>query len=158
MIQRLNKLIYFFITLFFFSFADFYFSNLIVNKILHGWDWSNKFINFIYVQNTGAAFSILQHSTKALIFLSMISLVLIFYFLYKNIENFMPKDIFCASILLAGIFGNLAERIHFGYVRDFFDLAFIPFPIFNISDVFINVGVFAIILIVLFSKKPINFL
>ena len=44
------------------------------------------------------------------------------------------------------------ERMAFGYVRDFFKLNFIDFPVFNISDIFINVGVIAIIVIILKNK------
>jgi len=58
--------------------------------------------------------------------------------------------------LLAGILGNLYERIALGYVRDFFDLAFVNFPIFNISDIFINIGVLGIIILILLDKKPIK--
>ena len=41
----------------------------------------------------------------------------------------------------------LYERIHFGFVRDFFKLNFIDFPVFNISDIFINIGVFVILIL-----------
>ncbi len=45
-----------------------------------------------------------------------------------------------------------------GFVRDFFELTFISFPIFNVSDIFINIGVFGIIVLILLSKKPIKIL
>ena len=55
-------------------------------------------------------------------------------------------------MLVAGIGCNLYERIAFGYVRDFFKLNFINFPVFNISDVFINISVIALIVIIIKSK------
>ena len=55
-------------------------------------------------------------------------------------------------MLLAGISCNMAERISFGYVRDFFKLNFIDFPVFNISDIFINIGVIAVIIIIIKNK------
>ena len=57
-------------------------------------------------------------------------------------------SLFWTSILIAGILCNMGERIYFGYVRDFFKLNFINFPVFNISDIFINLSVFAIVVII----------
>ena len=55
-------------------------------------------------------------------------------------------------MLVAGISCNLFERISYGYVRDFIKLNFIDFPVFNISDIFINIGVLAIIIIIIKNK------
>lgn len=160
--KKVSKFIYFLTTLAFFIAVDFYLSNLIIFKVATGWanEWnaSNKFINLVAVNNTGAAFSIMQNSTKFLIVLSIIAILLTIYYIIKNIETLFVKEILCISILLAGISGNLYERLFFGYVRDFFDLTFINFPIFNVSDVFINIGVFAIIILIILTKKPIKLL
>ena len=43
----------------------------------------------------------------------------------------------------------MCERIFFGYVRDFIKLNFVDFPVFNISDIFINIGVLGLIFIIL---------
>ena len=59
---------------------------------------------------------------------------------------------FWAAMLIAGISCNMYERIVFGYVRDFFKLNFIEFPVFNISDIFINISVLAIIIIIIKNK------
>lgn len=153
-----NKLIYFSLFSLFFCIVDFYFSNLISFKLLNGWHFSNKVLNLVYIENTGAAFSIMQNSTTFLIFLSIIAILILFYMLYKNIETIACKDIFLLSILFSGIIGNLYERIFFGHVRDYFELGFINFPIFNISDIFINISVIGIIILLLLTKKPIKFL
>jgi signal peptidase II len=55
-------------------------------------------------------------------------------------------------MLISGIGCNLYERLHFGYVRDFIKLNFIDFPVFNISDIFINIGVIALIFIIIKNK------
>jgi signal peptidase II len=144
------------IGLFLFSFLDFYFSNLISYKLANGWHFTNSLVKLVYVENTGAAFSIMQNSTLFLIILSIASLLVMFYFVIKNIETIFIKDIFFLSLLTSGILGNLYERLFFGYVRDFFDLTFINFPIFNISDIFINIGVLGIIIMILFMKKSIK--
>lgn len=154
--RKISKFVYFSIMFSFFTFFNFYFSNLISYKIAQGWCFSNSLFNIIYVKNTGAAFSLMQNSTKFLIILSLIALGAIFYYIIKNSETIYIKEILFLSLLTAGILGNLSERLVFGYVRDFFDLNFINFPVFNISDIFINIGVFGIIILILLAKKPIK--
>ena len=156
--KKPSKFIYFLVAFSFFTLLNFYFSNLISYKLAHGWQFSSSLIKLIYVENTGAAFSLMQNSTNFLIILSIIALLMIFYFAIKNLENLYFKGFLFLSILTSGILGNLVERLLFGHVRDFFELTFINFPIFNISDVFINIGVFGIIILILLAKKPIRFL
>ena len=55
-------------------------------------------------------------------------------------------------MLCAGIGGNLHERIAFGFVRDYIQLSFVNFPVFNISDIMINIGVLAVVIIILRKK------
>lgn len=156
--KKLKNFLCFSTIFLFFTFLNFYFSNLILHKLTHGWYFSNRFFNVNYVENTGAAFSIMQNSTGFLIFLSIAALLAIFYYTVKNLENISIKGILFISLLSAGILGNLIERIFFGFVRDFFELNFINFPIFNISDIFINIGVLGIIVLILVTKKPIKIL
>ena len=97
-----------------------------------------------YVKNYGAAFNILNGSR---IFLSTISttitLFLIYFILYKKkLDNL---DLFSYSFILAGTIGNGIDRITKGYVIDFINLNFIDFPVFNIADISINIGLIFII-------------
>ncbi|MFA7658949.1 MAG: signal peptidase II [Candidatus Gastranaerophilaceae bacterium] len=156
--KKPNKFLFFLLTFFLFAGVNFYLSNIISHKLLQGWHFSNSLINIVYIENTGAAFSIMQNSTKFLIILSVIALLAIFYYIVKHLETVQPKVIFFLSLLASGIFGNLYERLFFGHVRDFFDLVFINFPIFNLSDIFINIGVLGIIILILLTKKPIKIL
>jgi signal peptidase II len=59
---------------------------------------------------------------------------------------------FATAMLASGVICNTYERISFGFVRDFINLKFIEFPVFNISDILINLGVLVIIILVA-SKK-----
>lgn len=154
--KKTSNFIYFLATLFLLIGINIYSSSLIANKLSNGWTYSNSLINLVYIKNTGAAFSIMQHSTKILIAISVIALVIMLYYVITNLEKILMKEIFCLSLLMAGMIGNLYERVIFGYVRDFIDLSFINFPIFNISDTFINIGVFAIIILILLTKKQIK--
>ena len=148
---KLSKAIYFFISAIFFTIFDLYFSNLILNKVRFTAP-ENSFFELIFVKNTGAAFSILEDYRLFLIIFSLIAIFVIIYYIAKNIEKFSTVTTFWTAMLVAGIGCNLYERMAFGYVRDFFKLNFIDFPVFNISDIFINVGVIALIVIIIKNK------
>ena len=62
-------------------------------------------------------------------------------------------SVFFLAIVASGIGGNLHERLAYGFVRDFIQLNFVNFPVFNISDIFINIGVIAIIAIIIFKNR-----
>ena len=146
-----NKTIYFFITTFFFIIFDLYFSELILNSLRFSID-KNPIFELIFVKNTGAAFSILENYKLFLIIFSVIAILLIIAYTIRNISKFSTFAGFWAAMLVSGISCNLYERITFGYVRDFFKLNFIDFPVFNISDIFINISVFALIIIIIKNK------
>jgi signal peptidase II len=146
--SKTSKISYFFIALIFFIVFDLYCSNLIVNSLRFQFP-VNPVIDLIFVQNTGAAFSILENSRIFLIIFSIFAICVILFYLVKNVAKYSLIAGFWASMLIAGIVCNLYERIEFGYVRDFFKLNFIEFPVFNISDIFINIAVLAIVVIII---------
>lgn len=150
--NKISKLIYFIVCYAFFIFTNLYLSNVLVDNLVHGFEMSNPVFSLNYVKNTGAAFSILQDSRELLIILSMIALVLLAMHVIHNLKSISLKTCFFISLLSAGIAGNLHERIAYGFVRDYFQLNFINFPVFNISDIFINVGVIALIILILIKK------
>ena len=152
-LEKTSKFIYFVVCYAFFIFADLYMSSILVDKITHGFRMSNPVFSLNYVKNTGAAFSILQNSRELLIILSMIALVLLALHVIHHLKSISLKTCFFIALLSAGIAGNLHERIVFGYVRDFFQLNFVNFPVFNISDIFINIGVIALIIMILIKRK-----
>ena len=147
-----SKLYYLFISLIFLIITDLYLSAYIINNIeaLNG----NILFNFYFIQNTGAAFNIFQDARIFLILFAIFSLLLIVYNSIKYIDKIQTITLFFISLLISGIFCNLYERISLGYVRDFIKLNFINFPIFNISDIFINISVLAIMVIII--KNEIN--
>lgn len=150
--EKTSKFIYFVICYVFFIFTDLYLSNILVDKLIHGYRLSNPVFSLNYIKNTGAAFSILQNSRELLIILSMVALVLLALHVIHNLKSISLKSCFFIALLSAGIAGNLHERIIYGYVRDYFQLNFINFPVFNISDILINVGVIALIIMILIKK------
>lgn len=107
----------------------------------------NNFFNITYVRNTGAAFSILSKHTYLLVFVSIFIITLVLYYINKN----KPKtkiEYISYSMILGGAIGNLYDRIVYGYVIDFLDFNIFgyEYPIFNLSDSFIFVGVFILII------------
>lgn len=91
--------------------------------------------------NTGAGFSILKGRVILLIILSIAAI----YLLIKYMNDFKDNKLTCLSfgLLFGGIMGNLLDRVFLGYVRDFlkFNIFSYEYPIFNIADVGIVVGV-----------------
>lgn len=150
--EKLGKYVYLTACFVFFIFCNFYLSNELVFNLTNGFKYSNEIITLNYIKNTGAAFSILKDSREILIILSVAALVLILLYIIKHIKSLSMKSIFFIALLSAGIAGNLHERIAFGYVRDFFQLNFVNFPVFNIADIFINIGVIALIIMILIKK------
>jgi len=105
-----------------------------------------------YVKNYGAAFNILSGSR---IFLSTVSIVISFFLIYfilykKNISNI---DLLSFSFIMGGTIGNGFDRITKGYVIDFINLNFINFPVFNIADISINIGLIFIIYGLIKNKR-----
>ena len=96
------------------------------------------------VRNYGAAFNILSGSRIFLSFISLISTIILSYFIFKSDNKIINK--YGLSFILAGSIGNGIDRILNGYVIDFIKFKFIDFPVFNIADIVINIGVLILII------------
>lgn len=117
----------------------------------------NVFINPIfqitYVKNYGAAWNILENQRIFLIIFTSSILFFLLKFL-KKVLLFDNKWLISSMILIiSGAIGNLIDRIIFGYVIDMIQLNFINFPIFNLADIFLCIGVFMVIINILFGKE-----
>ena len=145
--SKVSKIIYFFVTFLFFLISDFFFSEQILEK---GYKLpENPVFDLIFIKNQGAAFNILQGSRIFLIAFAAIAIAGIVIYVIKHVRKASGIAILFSSMLCAGIFCNMYERIVFGYVRDFIKLNFIDFAVFNISDIFINLSVFVIVIIII---------
>ena len=104
------------------------------------------FFNINYVQNEGAAWNLFSGQRFILIIIGLVAI----YVLYKFIKDFKEnrRNTLAFSLLLGGILGNLLDRIFLGYVRDFLDFNIFGYnyPIFNISDICIVLGVILLII------------
>ena len=120
-------------------------SKLVISNLMNVYDSViivKNFFNITYVKNTGAAWSLFAGRTWLLIIVSLIIISFIIFYIYKN----KPKNKFEMvgySLVLGGAIGNFIDRIVYGYVIDFLDFNIFgyDYPIFNIADTFIVMGV-----------------
>jgi signal peptidase II len=106
--------------------------------------WESVF-HLTYVKNTGAAFSVFSGGVGWLRWLSLIvSLGLIAFALFGNKLSRLEQ--FGYGFVLAGALGNGIDRFLFGYVVDFLDFRLINFPVFNVADIAINLGIVCLLL------------
>lgn len=112
-----------------------------------------NFFSLTYVRNDGAAFSILEGKTWFLILIAIMVLVFIIGYSIKN--NLKQKENIILSIIIAGIVGNLIDRLLYGYVIDFLSFKIInyDFPVFNIADILVCIGCFIYIIYLIKEDK-----
>ncbi len=96
------------------------------------------YLYLTYVQNVGAAFGLLANFRWLFIALGFLAIGFVFYFrnLIRNQSTFVRWGI---TLAMGGTIGNLIDRIRLGAVIDFIDTTI--FPIFNIADTAIVIGV-----------------
>lgn len=119
------------------------------------------FLNFAYAQNTGVAFSMLDdHGDVGRWGLSAVAVfagVLVLYFFWRTPRS-DDRVLGALALLLAGIIGNVTDRIRLGFVVDFIDVQFDSwhYPTFNVADMAIVIGAGLLILDMVWSKKRIT--
>jgi signal peptidase II len=113
--------------------------------------WEGVF-HLTYVTNPGAAFSLFAGQGGWLRWLSLIvSLGLIALVIFSPPMRKLEQMGY--GFILAGALGNGIDRFYAGEVVDFLDFRLINFPVFNIADVCINVGILCLLLVA-FRKPP----
>lgn len=109
-------------------------------------------VSLYYIQNQGAAWGIFQGRMG---FFFVITIVVVGYMIYTFHKTPLKSRLagISFSFILAGALGNFIDRMRLGYVVDMFRLDFINFPIFNVADVCLTVGVIMMIIYILFFEK-----
>lgn len=97
------------------------------------------FMQFRYVENTGAAFGMLNDKIIFLIAITVVVIGLGFYILLSNKLTDRYQYIGAVLILSGGI-GNLIDRIFRKFVIDFIEFTFVDFAVFNFADCLITIG------------------
>ncbi len=114
-----------------------------------------NFFALTYYQNNGAGWGIFSGRVSLLILLTFLVLIILYRYMYSFKSN--KRNILAFGLLIGGIVGNLLDRLIFGFVRDFLDFTIFgyDFPIFNISDMAIVVGIFLLI-VAIFKGEEVN--
>ncbi|MFA5840607.1 MAG: signal peptidase II [Candidatus Margulisiibacteriota bacterium] len=107
-------------------------------------------VKLTYVRNTGAAFSLFTGYSAYLVVIGVLATAVILYFHFKVPRRHIYSQIALAFIL-GGSIGNLFDRISLGFVVDYIDFGF--WPVFNLADIMINVGVIMIAAHILTEDK-----
>lgn len=120
-------------------------SKLIVSNFIeigHSVKIIDNFLYLTYVKNTGAAWSIFSDKPWLVLVVSEVIILGIIFYTYKNKhDNLLDKIAF--ALIIGGAIGNFIDRVVYGYVIDFFDFYIFgyDYPIFNVADIFIVIGV-----------------
>lgn len=111
-----------------------------------------------YLQNSGGAFGIGDNSTTFFILINIVVLGIIIKFIYSQKDRIDRKTLISLTLILAGGFSNLIDRIVRGFVIDYIDITgFVKFPLFNIADICIVLGwILLFISIVIFWYKEVR--
>lgn len=101
-------------------------------------------LSLTYIRNSGAAWSILEDQ---MIFFYVITVVVVgalIYFLHTEGKK-SPIASTGIAFIMGGAIGNFIDRLHLKYVIDMIRLEFINYPIFNVADMALTIGVIILI-------------
>jgi signal peptidase II len=100
------------------------------------------FFRLVHVHNTGAAFGIFQGHSSALKIVAGVGIIVLLvtgFLVYRRIPALVSRlNIIAFGLIMAGVAGNLIDRLRWGYVIDFIDVGI--WPAFNIADSATTVG------------------
>jgi len=107
------------------------------------WDWMLPYVRIVHVPNTGVAFGMFQGLGDIFSIIAVI-VVLIIIFYFPRVPHADWSLRLAMSLQLGGAIGNLIDRLTIGHVTDFISVG--NFPVFNIADASITIGVVVLIL------------
>ena len=106
-----------------------------------------------YVENRGAAFGIFQNEKVFLIGISALIFLLITVYVFKKRNELRISFLAPLALIAGGGVSNMADRLQFGYVVDYIDVRIISYPVFNLADICVVIGVIWLGWKMLFSKQ-----
>lgn len=130
---------------------------LVTHKLAIGEGFSpiaflGDFFTIVHWRNTGAAFGLFQNANTVLLVVSIIiALAVLFYYQVVNPKDWLAKV--SLTLVFSGAVGNIIDRVKFGYVIDF--LSFGRFPVFNVADSAVTVGVFLMVIHYLIEERKV---
>jgi signal peptidase II len=116
-----------------------------------GASWPESWpVRLTHINNTGAAFGLFQDRSIIFVGIAVLAVGLILYY-YRRLPSDAWMVRLALGLMLGGAIGNLIDRIQQGHVTDFFDLR--VWPVFNIADSAIVVGVLTLGYYLLFVAR-----
>lgn len=134
-------------------FVDQWTKQMAINYLLGGYDITliPGVLELHYLENTGAAFSIMENKT---LFFCIITSVLCAFMIYLYAKLPEKREYNSLRVILvflvAGAVGNLIDRVWHHYVVDFIYFSLINFPVFNVADIYVTCGVICLFILILF--------
>lgn len=128
---------------------------LVISNIPYGgvwspWEWLTPYARIVHWSNTGVAFGMLQGMNPIFIGLAfVVALGIIYYYAKVEKQDWLIR--LALMLELGGAVGNLIDRIRFGHVIDFISIG--NFPVWNIADACITVGVVILLIGVWVQEK-----
>lgn len=120
----------------------------------------DNYLNLTLVYNHGAAFGLFASMDPSwrepFFFIVPCATLLLILFVFTRLKESQQMSIYALSSIVGGAVGNLIDRLRLGFVVDFIDFHWknkYHFPAFNIADTAITIGVFILLLSILYEKE-----
>ena len=123
-------------------------------KPIHNMTLVEGFMDLTFVENRGVAFGMFSGQRWFILLLTgIIAAGLIwFYVTMPKKKEYFPLRV-SLVLVLSGAVGNIIDRLFRGYVVDFFEFTFFEWPVFNVADIYVVVGVILLALMIIFVVK-----
>lgn len=123
-------------------------------KPIHSMTVAEGFLDLTFVENRGVAFGMFSGQRWFILLLTVIIAagLICFYKTLPRKKEYRPVRL-SLILVLAGAVGNIIDRMFRGYVVDFFEFTFFKWPVFNVADIYVVVGVILLALMILFVIK-----
>lgn len=106
-----------------------------------------------HIRNFGAAWSLLEGKMWFFTVVTIIAVVVILTLMIKNRSNGNRWFMIGLTLILSGAIGNFIDRVRLGYVIDMFQTDFVNFPIFNVADISLVIGVICVLIYIILDEK-----
>lgn len=123
-------------------------NNIALNETLG----KNPILTLTNIRNEGAAWSILEGKMWFFYVITLITCAVVGYLLVKNRHESKWLTV-GLSLILGGALGNFIDRLHLKYVVDMFQVEFFNFPIFNVADVGLTIGVVCVLIYIILDES-----
>ncbi len=115
-----------------------------------------NFLEFLHTYNTGIAFSLLRGQNTTLLLVGLVVIGLLVYY-YRAMPQGSTVLRVTVGAVVGGAIGNLVDRVRLGHVTDFIHV-YVPgvfnYPVFNVADSFVTVGMVVIAVYLFFFDRP----